>query len=217
MRLLLLGLAIFALSAPGRGQQSAVFQADFSNPEVTPSHWTLMLHPDGAGHFHSERGDAPAQDPPTLEAPNVDRDIQVSESFAEDIFQRVRDRAVRDGRCESHMKVAFQGWKTVSYSGPEGHWSCQFNFSRDKDVQTLGDSLMAVAGTILEGARLETLLQHDRLGLDKEMEFVSDAAADGRLLQIGAIRGILEQLADDSAVLDRVRKRARTLLAKAAD
>ncbi len=210
-------LAVAALALPGSGQQNAVFQADFSNPSVVPSHWTLTLHPDGGGHFHSERGNVPLQDPPTLEAPDVDRDIQVSGQFAASVFQKVRDHDIRDGQCESRMKVAFQGWKTVSYSGPEGHWSCQFNYSRNKDVQSLGDSLMAVSGTILEGARLEMLLQHDRLGLDKEMEYVSDAAGDGRLIQICAIRGILERLADDSGVLDRVRKRARTLLAKSVD
>ncbi|HUH61724.1 MAG TPA: hypothetical protein VLZ50_01955 [Terracidiphilus sp.] len=217
MRLFFPAFAIVAFSLAGRSQQSAVFRADFSNPEVVPSHWTLTLHPDGSGHFHSERGDSPPQDPPTFEAPNVDRDVQVSESFADRVFHQVRDDAIRHGVCESHMKVAFQGWKTVSYSGPEGHWSCQFNFSRNKDVQALGDSLMAAAGTIVEGARLETLLQHDRLGLDKEMEYVSDAAGDGRLTQICTIRGILERLADDSAVLDRVRKRARTLLAKSTE
>jgi hypothetical protein len=217
MRTFLSVLAIVAFSLPALGQQNAVFRADFSNPDVVPSHWTLILHPDGSGHFQSERGNAPPSDPPTFEAPNVDRDIHVSEQFADRVFERVGDRAIRNDHCESHLKVAFQGWKTVSYIGPEGRWSCQFNYSRDKDVQALGDSLMAVAATILEGARLQMLLQHDRLGLDKEMEFVSDAADDGRMMQICTIRGILEQLADDSDVLDRVRKRARTLLAKAAN
>jgi hypothetical protein len=33
--------------------------------------------------------------------------------------------------------------------------------------------------------------------------------------QIGAIRGILERLAGDEGVIERVRKRARLLLAKA--
>jgi hypothetical protein len=79
----------------------------------------------------------------------------------------------------------------------------------------LGDSLVAVASTILEGARLEMLLQHDRLGLDKEMEYIIEAQGDGRLQQIFAIRGILTRLADDPGVMERVRKRARLLLDKA--
>ena len=47
------------------------------------------------------------------------------------------------------------------------------------------------------------------------MEYLVDAAADGRAQQLCTIRGILEHLADDENVLDRVRKRARVLLDKA--
>jgi hypothetical protein len=74
---------------------------------------------------------------------------------------------------------------------------------------------MAVAETIVEGARLELLLRHDRLGLDSEMEYLVEAAAAGRVLQMEAIREILERLADDPGVMERVRKRARVLLARA--
>jgi hypothetical protein len=113
------------------------------------------------------------------------------------------------------MKVAFQGWKKLSYRGPDGAGSCTFNYAKEKDVQELGESLVAVAEAIEEGARLEVLLQHDPLGLDKEMEYLTEAAGDGRVQQVETIRGILERLAGDEEVMDRVRKRARELLAKA--
>jgi hypothetical protein len=208
-------VAAAMLAMPASTLSSPVFRVDFNNPSVAPAHWTLELHPDGSGHFRSERGSSPEADPPGLEAPDVNRDVQLSGEFAERVFRQARLHSIHTGDCESHMKVAFQGWKKVTYAGPEGEWTCEFNYSRDKQVQQLGDSLMAVAGTILEGARLEVLLQHDRLGLDKEMEYIVDAASDGRLEQICSIRGILERLADDPAVMERVRKRARTLLAKA--
>ena len=70
-----------------------------------------------------------------------------------------------------------------------------------------------MAETLLAGARLEKLLQHDPLGLDRETEYLLEAAKDGRVRQIGAIKGILERLEEDPGVLDRVRKRARILLA----
>jgi hypothetical protein len=73
---------------------------------------------------------------------------------------------------------------------------------------------VGVAGTILEGARLEMLLVHDRLGLDREMEYLLEASQDGRIQQVCAIRDILERLAEDEGVMERVRKRARMLLAK---
>jgi hypothetical protein len=45
------------------------------------------------------------------------------------------------------------------------------------------------------------------------MEFLTESVADGRAQQICAIREILERLAQDDGVLERVRKRARALLA----
>lgn len=214
MNRLLLGLAVAGCVFPAAAEPGPVFQVDFSNPSVTPSHWTLKLNPDGSGHFRSQRGNAHAQDPQGMETPDVDRDVKVSEEFAQHVFQEAHGHALHREDCESHMKVAFQGWKKLTYSGPDGQWSCEFNYSRDKQLQELGDSLLAVASTILEGARLEMLLQHDRLGLDHEMEYVSDATGDGRLAQLCAIRSILERLADDQEVMERVRKRARLLLTR---
>ena len=186
---------------------------DFSNPGISPSHWTLTLYRDGSGHFHSDRGKLPeGEHLSEIDAPNVDREIQVNREFADRVFQAAQQHNWFNQDCESHLKVAFQGWKKLSYSGPEGHGSCAFNYSKDKDIQALGDSLMGVAETLREGARLEMLLQHDRLGLDKEMEYLTEATKDGRMRQTCTIRGILERLEGDQEVLERVRKRAHALL-----
>jgi hypothetical protein len=203
---LALAAAALALSTPAGSAQAAdagtVIVVDYANPGLTPAHWVLRISPDGSGHFRFE----PA---------NVDRDIRVSAEFAGHVFQLAHRHNLFNAPCESHLKVAFQGWKKVSYSGPEGSGACTFNYSKDKEMQWLGESMVATAGTIVEGARLETLLQHDRLGLDREMEFMMDAAKDGRLMEFSTIREILERLAADPEVLDRVRKRARTLLTRA--
>jgi len=207
------GMAIPLLSLSAAAGQEQVFKIDFSNPGLSPSHWTMTLYPDGKGHFQSDRGSAHGDDQ-DVGAPSVDRDIRVSPAFAGRIFELVHQRKNMRGECESKLKVAFQGWKKLNYTGPEGDWECTFNYSKDKEIQALGDTLVAVGGTIVEGARLEMLLQHDRLGLDKETEYLVEAAGDGRAQQFVAIRGILERLADDPSVLERVRKRARVLLAR---
>ncbi len=190
----------------------SVVQEDFSDPELSPPQWTLVLHPDGSGHFRSHM--EPKTAVKVIEAPNVDRDIQVSKDFAGRAFDTAKRHKWFNAPCESHLKVAFQGWKTLTFSGPAGHGSCTFNYSRDKEIQSLGEDMQAVAQTILEGARLEVLLQHDRLGLDEEMEFLTQEFKDGRAQQVDAIRDILERLAADDEVLDRVRKRAQNLLAR---
>jgi hypothetical protein len=73
---------------------------------------------------------------------------------------------------------------------------------------------MSVENTVLYGARLEKLLQHDRLGLDKEMESLASAAHDGNAIEMGVIRETLTKIASNDEVLERARRKARLLLAQ---
>lgn len=212
---------------------SAAITVEFSDPQLSPSHWVLSFHADGSGHFQSttEKGGMEAggaasstgawtavstgNSQEEMQIPNVNRDVQLSPRFAAAAFQAAKRETWFNEPCESHQKVAFQGWKTLSYTGPEGKGSCTFNYSRDKEIQSLGNSFVAVANTILEGVRLEMLLQHDPLGLEKEIESLTAAVQDGSAQQICVIKGILQRLAQDDNVMEMVRKRARLLLARA--
>ncbi|HZB89703.1 MAG TPA: hypothetical protein VE291_13675 [Terracidiphilus sp.] len=216
--------AVCLAATPILAEPDAALRVEYSDPALMPASWTLVLHPDGSAHFHAERGTAVPDagpgsgqdDEPSMEPAVVDRDVRLSGEFAGRVFDTVRRRHnLRGVDCESHMKVAFQGWKTLTYSGPDGGGSCRFNYSKDKEIQMLGESFVAVASTIMEGARLELILLHDPLGLDHEMEFMQEAEHDGRLQELGAIRGILEKLREDPAVMVRVRRRAQLLLADA--
>jgi hypothetical protein len=216
MRLLVL-VALAALSISASAESQPLVQVEYSNPGLVPAHWTLEISPSGSAHFRSQRGNAVRSDTQIIEAPDIDRDFQLSAKFAERVFQIAHRKKLFHVDCESHLKVAFQGTKTLTYSGPDGEGSCAFNYSRDGEIQTLGDDLVSVANTIIEGARLQSLLLHDRLGLDRETEVLTESAADGRAQQIGSIRDILERLAEDDSVLERVRRRARALLDRASN
>jgi hypothetical protein len=214
MKLAWLAAIAFLVALPAHPDPGAVVRVDYSNPGLYPAQWTLVLHPDGSGHFHAEGGTKPNDEDGTIVPTKVDRDVTLSSEFTNHVFQTVHDPRILHGKCESHLKVAFQGTKKISYSGPDGEGGCEFNYSSTREIQDLGESLVAVGSTLIEGARLELLLQHDPLGLDKAIQYVAEAADDGRLQQICAIRDILERLEDDPHVLERVRKKARMLLAR---
>lgn len=214
MRTFLLALALAALAPSAWAASSPVVQVDFSNPGLTPSHWILTIFPDGNGHFRSEGNGQRAEAQVGIEPLGVDRDIRLTARFAERVFQTAQRHNLFNSECDSHLKVAFEGRKRLSYSGPEGQGVCEFNYSKDKEIQELGEALVSVATTITEGARLENLLHHDPLGLDKETEYLVEASSAGRAQQLCTIRGILEHLAEDDNVLERVRKRARWLLGR---
>jgi hypothetical protein len=216
MRALALACALTASSLAATAQPDPLLRVDFSNPDLSPAKWTLVLHPDGSGHFHADPGAVTAKELRTIEPGTIDRDVTLGKDFTGRVFDTVRHHRFLAEGCESHLKVAFQGWKKITYWGPDGGGSCEFNYAKSKDMQSLGESLVAVASTLVEGARLELLLQHDPLGLDKEMEYLKEASGDGRLQQMCSIQGILRKLEDDPAVMERVRKQARMLLAESA-
>lgn len=211
MRVLwLMALVLFPVTVV-RGTPENLLRLDYSNPGLVPTGWTLVVHPDGSGHFHAERGDAQEMGTASMEPVVIDRDVQLNGTFAGQLFQALRHHPLQAGQCESRSKVAFQGWKKLEYGGPDGVGACEFNFAKDREIGAVADSLIAVAATLIEGARLEMILVHDPLGLDKEMDYLTEAAGDGRLLQICTIRNILLRLQDDSTVMERVRRRAKKL------
>ncbi|MGB6191334.1 MAG: hypothetical protein WBF42_02615 [Terracidiphilus sp.] len=200
---------------PMQGEPGAVLQIDYSNPGLVPANWTLLLRADGSGHFHSERGTAKPGETLSIQPVAVDRDVRLSSAFTAHVFDIMHKQKNLNEGCESHLKVAYQGTKRFTFTSPEdGAESCEFNYSKNHEIQSLSDSFVAVATTILAGARLELLLQHDPLGLDQEMQFLVDGTKDGRVQQMCAIRGILQKLQDDPSVMERVRKRAGMLLAE---
>lgn len=215
MRLPVLALLAAVLVVPVFADPGPVLRVDFSNPGLAPSTWSLVLHPDGSAHFHSERGNAAAAAPNVIEPKTVDRDVQLSRDFATRVFETVRHHnLLRNASCESYLKVAFQGLKKLHYSGPDGEGGCEFNYSKDREIQALGDSLVAVASTIVEGAHVELLLQYDPLGLDSALAYIQEGARDGRLQQVCVLRPLLERLQADESVMERVRRRAQALLSE---
>ena len=214
----LLAAAMFLGSAASGGADSGpVVQMQYSNPGLIPAQWTLVIHPDGSGHFTSERGGAPREKGGGLEPANIDRDVQLTPQFAQSVFQVARRKKLFQQPCDSQLKVAFQGMKTLTYSGPDGHGSCAFNYSKDVEIQGLGESLVSVAATLIEGERLEMLMRHDPLGLDRETATLVEMAEDRRAQQLGLIRPILKRLAGNEEVLQRVRRRATDLLSQSGD
>lgn len=192
---------------------------EFSNPNLIPADWTLKIHPDGSGHFRSQRGSAPRADGEWIEPADLDREVHVSPRFAAHVFEVAAAAHYFQKDCDSHAKVAFTGTKRLHYTGPDSSpgsaVACSFNYAKDKAVQGLSEELQAVATTLIEAARIERLRQHDRLGLDREMQSLAEMADDGRAAELVAIHDELVSLTNDESLMERVRRKARELLAKA--
>ena len=218
MKPLALAALVLALRVPAALAQSpaSTITFHFNNPALDPADFTLTIHEDGNGHYHAEPGSAPASNPTsgTMQTQPVDRDLLLSPATTAQAFTIARRSRGFSKACEKKLeKVAFTGNKTLSYTGPGTPGTCTFNYTRMDDVQELSQTLQAVATTLDEGAVLESLLVHDRLGLDKAVEQLATEQAAGRALEIGNIAPVLRAISSDDEVLHHTRARVDALLA----
>jgi hypothetical protein len=175
------------------------------DPQIQPRAYTLEINEDGSGTYTA-----------TYEAPSIQqlkRPIHIHEPLVARLFQAARKDHFFASDCADQRKhIAFTGKKTLAYSGPDGSGSCTFNYSRERDVNQITAALVAVGYTLQVGNRLRQEHRYDRLSLENELESLQEAVRDGRALETENIAPELEAIADDNAVMDLARARARSLL-----
>jgi hypothetical protein len=222
---MLAAIAAFALAlsqAPSQTASPATAQPappgaeirfSFEHPQLDPASYMLVIREDGSGHYQSTPGTPSGSSIDSVAPGPVDRDIQIRDPLLSTLFQSARSHHFFAIECEAEgSKVAFTGKKTVSYSGPDGHGECTYNWSRDPQLNQLADNLMAIAYTLEEGRRLAVEQLHSRLGLDAELENLQTAVKDRRALEIENIAPELQSIAADESVMNRARNRALAIL-----
>jgi hypothetical protein len=183
----------------------------YENPKLQPQKYVLTVEEDGTGHFRSEgSGQSDGQ---SMSSEPQDRPIHISRTLREAMFAAARKSKLFAFSCDDGGKnIAFQGTKTLEYEGPEGKGSCVYNWSKKPQIEKLTDQFEAMAATLDEGSRLQRQYEHGRLSLDSEMEILEQMVHEGRAIELENIAPILQTLAGDEAVLQRVQRRARALL-----
>jgi hypothetical protein len=204
-------------AASAKAQAEVSFQFDRTGLPVP--RFTLRLKEDGTGRYEADQAEiaATATSMRGQAAQHIDRPINLSKGTVAKIFKAARTLNYFNIECASKLKnIADTGKKTLSYTGPDGSGSCTYNYSENKTVGTQTDTFLAIAYTIDEGRRLEFLHRYDRLGLDAEMISLAQEVEAGRALELGTISPALAAIADDTAVIQRVRLKAQKMLEQVA-
>ena len=197
---------------PVAAQGAAQIRFTYENPKLQPAKYVVTVGEDGNGHFRSELGGG-TTDGQSMASEPLDRPIHISKAVRDGMFAAARKNKLFAFSCDNGGKnIAFQGTKTLAYEGPEGKGSCMYNWSKNAQIDKLTDQFEAMAATLDEGSKLEREYQHGRLSLDSEMEILDQMVHDGRAIELENIAPILQTLAGDEAVLQRVQRRARALL-----
>lgn len=190
--------------------QPVAVNFDFEMQGLPVPHWSIEIEPNGEGRYRD------------LSSPNggtaeTKRSIRVGAATRRRLdggFEKVGS-----GNCEKNVKnVANTGTKTIAYRNAAGAWvSCTFIYTEDKGLEAAATAFQAIAQTLQEGDRLEHSHRFDRLGLDAEMDELTQEIAQGEAIEIGNISPVLQSIADDERVMERVRRKAARLLEGASE
>lgn len=213
-----LAVLLAAACGPVFAQQATITFA-FENPQLQPPQYKITVHQDGTARYQSEGAssatgvDVPTSDAAALTLPAADRELRIGDPLLGQLFTLARSHHYFATACEAPKEhTAFTGKKTWTYAGSDGRGACEYNYSKDPQINTLGEQLQAVAFTLAEGQRLEMEHAHSPLALDAELENLQDAVKGNRAAGLENIQTTLKAIADDSSVLERARKRASLLL-----
>lgn len=210
------GVVLLSGNAWGQAAEPAggviVFQ--FDRPGVAVTHFVMTIHENGSARYQAEQAAVAAQNGASRgqAAAQIDRSFHVSQPTTARLFQEARALNFFGVTCASKRHVANMGEKTLTYKGPDGKGSCAYNYSEDKTVQSMTATIQGIAYTLDEGRKLDYLHRYDRLGLDEEMNFLEQEAADGHAQELPTISSTLSSLVEDEAILERVRQKAKRLL-----
>lgn len=134
---------------------------------------------------------------------------------------RNKEKLFRDAKASNYFHgdfsytkhpVATTGKKTLAYADQDRHFETSFDYSENKDIQEVSGIFEGISSTIEHGRKLQFLHRYDKLGLEDELKGMENEA--NNLAELQTIAPTLESIANDTAVLNIARQRAKRLLAK---
>jgi hypothetical protein len=210
--LLLLAPALLAALAPRTAQQASAPPAavtfTFDRAGMPVPHFVLILMEDGSASYAAQLAPVNAQ----ASGQDVNQSFHASPANVAAIFASARALNRFNTRCASSAKVASSGAKTLAYTGPDGHGSCAYDFSEDKQVIFLTHTLQGMAEMLDMGRRLEFDRRYDHLGLDADMQTLVKDVKEGFAVDPSVIAPVLRLITDDAQLIQRVRVAAAALL-----
>ena len=208
--LLLVALAspiLLALPLSASDSATVGFSLDF--PNSTPEHYSFSIQPDGQTHYESSGRISNDSD----ERSEYQTDFSFSDATRARIFALAAQAHYFSGKVDSgNKKLAFTGAKKLTYKDGQRNNTAAYNFSSQPAIQQLTTLFQSVAATLEYGRRLSFYHQYQKLALDDELKHMEDQARRGELAEIQAVKPVLQQMYQDSSVINVVRARAERIM-----
>ena len=208
---LLLCLGITSAQSPQPAnfapQPVITFTLDF--PHSQPEHYSIRIPSTGTAQYQSNgriSADSDVADDFTF-------DFTLSPETQAKIFTLTRKADYFRKDLDSHRKnLAFTGKKTLRYEDVTRTEESTYNLSLNPAAAELTTLMQNLSATLEFGHRLSYDLRYQKLALNQELSRMQQMADSQMLVEVAAIRPILEQITADPSVMNIARARAQHLL-----
>ncbi len=184
-----------------------IFSLDF--PHSDPDHYSIVAQSDGHAHYDcSAKISDESEDRETYQA-----DFTLSDATRARIFDLAAQSHYFSGKVDSgNRKLAFTGTKKLTYKDAQHETTAAYNFSQVPVVQQLTTLFQSISATLEFGRRLAHDRRYQKLALDDELKRMEDQARRGDLIELQAVKPILQGLRDDGSLMNIVRARAQRIM-----
>jgi len=198
---------------PSQGQRpllpTVTFTFDWAS--IEPHRYVITVDSGGNATYQSwtaepTAGQSIASDPYSLK-------FAVSPAARDRIFTLAHQLKYFNGDFEYRKhRIAATGDKTLAYADADKQYETRYNWSENAGIMELTALFQGMSTTIESGRRLEHLRRFDRLGLDGELKSLERIAVEHTATELQLIVPILQQIAEDPAILNIARQRARHIV-----
>jgi hypothetical protein len=208
-RLWLNGVFVVIFGCGSHATQSGTITFSLDFPKSDPEHYSISVSADGHAHYECTA---------RISAESEDRDRYQSDFvFSDAARARIFDLAAQahyfSGKIDSgNRKLAFTGEKKLTYTDGQKSTSAEYNFSSSVPVQQLTTLFQSVAATLEYGRRLAYAHHYQKLALDDELKKMEDSARRSEILELQAVKPVLQQIYNDPSVMKMVRARAERIM-----
>lgn len=197
-----------ALQLPAAEPATVTFTLDF--PGSDPDHYSITARSDGPGHYECSAKISEGSD----DRENYQTDFTFSGATRARIFALAAQAHYFSGKIDSGKRnLANTGAKKLSYKDGQRDFTATYNYSSVPPAQQLTTLFQSVSATLEFGRRLSHYHRYQKLALDEQLKLMEDQARQGDLVELQAVKPVLQEIYDDSSVINVVRARAQRIIA----
>jgi len=196
-------------SLPAHGAEPVTIAFSLNFPGSDPERYSISVQSDGHAKYESlGKISSDSDDSEAYQA-----DFSISSATRARIFDLAAQAHYFSGKIDSgNRKLAFTGAKKLTYTDGQRISTADYNFSSLAAVQQLTSLFQAIGATLEFGRRLAYFHRYQKLALDDELKRMEAEARAGDLSELDASRPVLQEIYDDSSVINVVRARALRIM-----